>query len=61
MSVQYRIKSGETETIRAKMKRIKKKSIHKKLEVVALLNEGKNPQEVAEITKHSEKYVRRLG
>lgn len=61
MSVQYRITSEEIETIRAEMKKTKKKSVYRKLEVVALLGEGKNPQEVAEITKYSEQHVRRLG
>lgn len=36
MSVQYRTRSEETDTIREEMKRAKKKSVYRKLEVVAL-------------------------
>lgn len=57
----YTISSSEAKIIREKMNSIKKVSVYKRLEVIALLGEGKTPAEVAEITSKNAKYVRTLG
>lgn len=61
MRGQYKVSAEETVGIREEMRKTAKKSVYKKLEVVALLSEGKASQEVAEITKYSEEHVRLLG
>lgn len=61
MAAQYKIRGEETAKILEEMRRTKKKSVYKKLEVVEQLSEGKSSYEVAEITKYSEQHVRILG
>ena len=57
----YKISASEAIEIRAKMKTIKNKTSCRRMEVVALLGEGKTPNEVADIKKYNSKYVRNLG
>ena len=61
MKKSYKIAETEARRIRQKMEVTKKVSIYRRLEVVALLAEGKKPIEIEQITHHSEKGVRNLG
>lgn len=57
----YEVSREEAVGIREKMKESMKKASYRRLEVVALLGEGRSPSEVAQITKYNEKHVRELG
>lgn len=61
MKTTYKTSIRESKEIREKMKTTKDKNVYRRMEVIALLGEGKSPIEVAEITKYHEKYVRTLG
>jgi transposase len=57
----YEISNDEAKIIREKMKSVRKASVYRRLETIALLGEGKTPKQISEITKQHEKYVRTLG
>lgn len=61
VKISYKISESDTKRIRKKMKETKDANAYRRLEVVALLGEGKAPLEVAEITNFHPKYVRTLG
>jgi len=61
MKASYKISSEEALKIREKMKITKNKTACRRMEAVALLGEGKTPDEVAVIKKYNAKYVRNLG
>lgn len=61
LKITYKTSNEEAKEIRLKMNTTKDKNVYRRMEVVALLGEGKTPKEVAEITKYHEKYVRTLG
>ena len=61
MKKSYNVAGTEAKRIRKKMEGTQKVSIYRRLEVVALLVEGKKPTEIAQITHYSEKSVRNLG
>lgn len=60
MATAYKISKAEAEEIRATMKTVKNKHCCRRLEALALLGEGKTPEEVADIKGYHEKYVRTL-
>lgn len=57
----YEISGEEAKEIRARMEKVTQKASYRRLEAVALLAEGRSPNEVAQITKYNEKHVRQLG
>lgn len=61
MKKKYVIREEEVGRIRKRMKEVTKKAAYRRLEVVALLAEGRSPSEIAQITKYNEKHVRQLG
>ena len=61
VKISYKISESDTKRIRKEMKETEDANAYRRLEVVALLGEGKSPLEVAEITNFHPKYVRTLG
>ena len=61
MEVTYKISAEEAAKIRDKIRKTKNVTACRRMEAVALLGEGKTPEEVAEIKKYNPKYVRTLG
>jgi len=61
MDATYKISAEEAAEIRERIKVTKNKVACRRMEAVALLGEGKTPEEVAEIKKYHPKYVRTLG
>jgi len=61
MEATYKISTKEAAKIRERIKVTKNKVACRRMEAVALLGEGKTPDEVAEIKKYHPKYVRTLG
>jgi len=61
MKATYKISAEEASEIRNKMRTTKNATACRRMEAVALLGEGKTPEEVAEIKKYHPKYVRTLG
>ena len=61
MEATYKISIEEAAEIREKIKVTKNKVACRRMEAVALLGEGKTPDEVAKIKKYHPKYVRTLG
>ena len=61
MKKTYKISAAEAVEIRQKMKTTKNAAVCRRMEAVALLGEGKTPEEVAEIKQYHPKYVRTLG
>ena len=57
----YKISAEESAELREKMKTTKNANAYRRMEAVALLGEGKTPEEVASIKKFHSKYVRILG
>ena len=61
MEKTYKISADEAAKIREQMKTTKSRVSCRRMEAVALLGEGKTPEEVASIKKYHPKYVRTLG
>jgi transposase len=61
MQDSYKISASKAMEIREKMKTTKNTTACRRLEAVALLGEGKTPDEVAAIKKYNSRYVRKLG
>jgi transposase len=61
MEAIYKISTEESVEIREKMKTTKNVTACRRMEAVALLGEGKTPDEVADIKKYNSQYVRNLG
>jgi transposase len=61
MQAGYKISEEEALIIRERMRFIKNVASYRRMEAVALLGEGKTPEEVASIKKYHPKYVRNLG
>jgi hypothetical protein len=57
----YKISAEEAAELREKLKTTKNANACRRMEAVALLGEGKTPEEVAAIKKFHPKYVRILG
>jgi len=57
----YKISVEEAAELRGKMRTTKNANAYRRMEAVALLGEGKTPEEVASIKKFHPKYVRILG
>jgi len=60
MKNMHTISAQDAAAIREKLKTTKNKTACRRLEAVALLGEGKTPEEVANIKKYSAKHVRNL-
>jgi transposase len=61
MGLTYKISDEEAKAIREKMKVTKNTTAYRRMEAVALLGEGKTPDEVSAIKKYNSRYVRNLG
>jgi len=61
MGRSYKINAEEAKEIREKIRITKNATACRRMEAVALLGEGKTPDEVAVIKKYNSKYVRNLG
>jgi transposase len=61
MRAEYKISNQEALKVRERMRFIKNVASYRRMEAVALLGEGKTPEEVASITQYHPKYVRNLG
>jgi len=61
MKSSYKISAAEAKEIREKMRTTKNINACRRMEAVALLGEGKTPEDVSDIKKYNAKYVRNLG
>ena len=61
MKTSYKIGLEDSVILRARIKITKNKTACRRMEAVALLGEGKTPNEVSDIKKYNSKYVRNLG
>ena len=61
MQMSYKISAEEAQELRARIRITKNATACRRMEAVALLGEGKTPDEVAAIKKYNSKYVRNLG
>ena len=61
MRASYKISEADARIIRERMRVEKRTSVVRRLEAVALLGEGKSPEEVGEIKQYHPKHVRKLG